>query len=73
MWKMEQMVIKVGSVYIKENNMVVCKYWGEYDDDRGLYEWCKLVKKSCACCGTKKQCNFKWALEKDKENENSIR
>ena len=45
----------------------VCKYWGEYDSENGReYEYCKLVKKSCYCCGTKDQCNFKWALDKEK-------
>jgi len=44
----------------------MCKYWREYDDKKGLYEYCKLVKKKCYCCGTKKQCNFKLELKKDK-------
>lgn len=47
----------------------MCKHWREYDDDdRGLYEYCKLTRKECYCCGTKKQCSFKWALDKEKDN-----
>ena len=41
--------------------MKVCKYWNEYDDSNGrLFEYCKLVNKSCYCCGIKKQCTYKW-------------
>jgi len=48
--------------------MSVCEYWKEYDDNRGLYEYCKLVQMSCYCCGTRKQCNFKWAVRKERKN-----
>lgn len=40
---------------------MICKHWREYDDDIGLYEYCKLTRQSCYCCGTLKQCNFQWA------------
>jgi len=39
---------------------MICKYWHEYDDDRRLYEYCKLTKKSCYCCGILRQCTYKW-------------
>jgi hypothetical protein len=29
--------------------MGVCRHWGEYDDDKGLFEWCKAVKKTAYC------------------------
>lgn len=39
---------------------MVCKYWNEYDDENGSFEYCKLVKKSCYCCGALKQCNYQY-------------
>lgn len=39
---------------------MICKFWREYDDDKGLFEYCKLVNKTCYCCGTLKQCNYKY-------------
>lgn len=38
----------------------ICKYWREHDDSNGLFEYCKLIKKPCYCCGTLKQCSYKW-------------
>jgi len=38
---------------------MICKHWREYDKENGqLYEYCKLTRKICYCCGTLKQCNF---------------
>lgn len=38
---------------------MVCKHWSEYDAFNGrLFEYCSLVKKSCYCCGTLKQCSY---------------
>ena len=46
--------------------MTICKYWKEIDGEGGYsYEYCRLEHKKCACCGTKEQCNFKWALSKE--------
>lgn len=38
---------------------MVCKYWHEYDDEIGLYEYCSKKRRRCICSGDEKQCNFK--------------
>jgi len=45
---------------LREHKSNICQYWREYDGEKGIFEYCKLVKKSCYCCGTIKQCSFKY-------------
>lgn len=51
-----------------ENKYTDCNHWREYDDDKGMYEYCKLKRKSCACCGTEEQCTYPYELNKEKNN-----
>jgi hypothetical protein len=42
----------------------VCKHWKELDNEAGQeFEYCKLEKRSCACCGSEKQCSYVYAKE----------
>jgi len=51
--------------------MEVCEYWNECENNYITYEYCKLIKQPCFCCGEKEQCDYKWSLyeAKDKSNE----
>lgn len=36
----------------------MCKFWIELDNEMGLFEFCRLVKKKCTCSGEPKQCSY---------------
>ena len=48
---------------------MTCKYWREYDDDNGCYEFCRADNRKTYCCGAESQClNNKFSSEKEYEN-----
>lgn len=49
--------------------MSVCKFWREYDDDNGCYEFCRADNRKTYCCGEEKQCpNGKCPSNQEYEN-----
>ena len=58
---------KILSTIIKMKNKLDthCDFWKELDDDFvGSYEYCRVEKKRCSCCGEITQCTYRWQLKK---------
>lgn len=36
----------------------MCKNWAEYDDERGMFEYCKGAEKKVCCCGDITRCHY---------------